>query len=101
VFFHYVARHNPTITVEARVKCDTCKGAGSFRGIVRKDTLDLGVIVSETCGSCNGRGGSTQSFTIQVTYSGKLPPLPPVGADRRKVSAYIQVRRRYLAAEET
>jgi len=76
VFFHYVARNNPTITVQTLVRCDRCGGKGGFRGIVRKDAFDLGTIVDEKCGACNGRGGAKESMTVQVTYSGQLPPLP-------------------------
>lgn len=76
VFFHYVARNNPTITVQTWVRCERCGGKGGFRGIYRKDAFDLGTIVDEKCGACNGRGGAKESMTVQVTYSGQLPPLP-------------------------
>lgn len=75
-FYHYVARNNPTATVLRFVKCSSCDGKGSFRGIVRRDTADLGQIVDEPCSACNRRGGAMQPVTLTVTYGGRLPPMP-------------------------
>lgn len=75
-FFHYVARNNPTVTVQLFVRCSTCEGKGGFRGIVRRDTADLGTIVDEPCTACNKRGGTMQTLTLTVTYGGRLPPMP-------------------------
>jgi len=75
-FFNYVARNNPTVTVQVFVKCQSCDGQGGSRRIDRKGVLDLGRIVDEICTTCRGSKGSTQSMTLTVTYSGKLPPMP-------------------------
>jgi len=75
-FFHYVARNNPTVSVQLLVKCSSCDGKGGFRGIVRRDTADLGTIVDEPCTACNMRGGTMQTVTLTVTYGGRLPPMP-------------------------
>ena len=75
-FFHYVARHRPSVTVQLFVSCSSCDGKGGFRGIVRKDITDLGNIVDEPCTACNRRGGTTQTVMLTVTYGGQLPPMP-------------------------
>ena len=75
-FFHYVARHRPSVTVQLFVSCSSCDGKGGFRGIVRKDITDLGNIVDEPCTACNRRGGTTQTVMLTVTYVGQLPPMP-------------------------
>lgn len=75
-FFHYVARHRPSVTVQLFVSCSSCDGKGGFRGIVRKDIADLGNIVDEPCTACNRRGGTTQTVMLTVTYGGQLPPMP-------------------------
>jgi TPR repeat protein len=75
-FFNYVARNNPTVTVQLLVTCKSCGGKGGFKGIYRRDLKDLGDIIDEPCVACNNRGGSIRPVTLTVTYSGKLPPMP-------------------------
>ncbi len=75
-FFHYVAKHRPSVTVQLFVRCSSCDGKGGFRGIVRRDITDLGDIVDEPCTACNRRGGTSQTVMLTVTYGGQLPPMP-------------------------
>lgn len=106
-FLHYVTRHKPTVTVTQFVPCGDCRGSGWFRGTVRRDVLDLGVVVDGVCTACNGRKGDSRTLSLTVTYSGRLPAMPKspkvkaferkvLSAERGDVAAQLEVAKAFL-----
>jgi len=69
-FKHFVAEATPHLVIESIDRCVLCSGSGHHTSLVNN------VFVEVRCENCNGRGHISNTLTVALTNTAKLPPRP-------------------------